>query len=214
MIVMVMLMAMSFMIVVVMLVFMASALFMIMMVMLMAVVFMIVVVMLMLMTSALFVIMMVVLMAVVFMIVVVMFVFMASALFMIMMVMLMMMAANRAHLFFLHKLLCQRTRSLDCIQDLLSRQFLPGSGDNDAFGILFPDQFNRFHLLFLGHFLRSAENHGTGILDLIIIKFPEVSHIHLNFRDIRHSHKPIKLKSCLRRRIFHCPAHIGKLAYP
>ena len=85
-----------------------------------------------------------------FMIFMIMVMAASASTFAIMMMMLMFM------FMFFHQFFSQGMSSLDCIQDLLTGQFIPWCCDNHRIRVLLTYQCCCFHLLFLCHALCSA----------------------------------------------------------
>ena len=112
-----------------------------------------------------------------------------------------------------HQFFSQRMGSLDCIQDLLTGQFIPWCCDNHRIRVLLTYQCCSFHLLFLCHALCSAQNDRTGIFYLIVIELTKGSHIHLDLCSIGYCDQTVHFQLCSFCCIFHCFSYIRQFAY-
>jgi len=88
---------------------------------------------------------------------------------------LLMMMVMMLHLF---KLLIQSVAALDGFEDLFAAELIPGGGDYDSVGIFLPKQFHSRGDFIIAEILGSAEDYGSSVADLIIIKLAKVFHIH------------------------------------
>ena len=112
-----------------------------------------------------------------------------------------------------HQFFSQRMGSFDCIQDLLTGQFIPWCCDNHRIRVLLTYQCCSFHLLFLCHALCSAQNDRTGIFYLIVIELTKGSHIHLDLCSIGYCDQTVHFQLCSFCCIFHCFSYIRQFAY-
>ena len=128
-------------------------------------------------TTFMVVVVIVMMLATTFMVVVVIVMMSALAFVLVMMVML---------VFFeqLGKLGFHRALTLHRRQHILSVKLIPRRGDDDRIGILLAKERYRRRQLFLVHSTRAAEYDGVGILDLIVIKFAKIFHIHAAFAGV------------------------------
>ena len=69
-------------------------------------------------------------------------------------------------------------------QNLFAVQLIPGGGDDGGSGIMGAKQGNHGVYGLVAHSVGAAENNGTGVFDLIVVKFPKVFHVDLYFGGI------------------------------
>ena len=83
---------------------------------------------------------------------------------------------------------CQAILACHSLQDLLTSQLMPGSGDQSSGGIMLTDQLHSSIQLCLGNIISTGQNNGTGSFDLVVVELTKVLHIHLHLAGICHSH--------------------------
>ena len=81
-------------------------------------------------------------------------------------------------------LLLQRAALRHGCQNLFSRQLVPGRCDDGRLRVALSQKLHTFLHFILRNLLRTAQNDGSRVFNLIIIELPEVLHIHLAFRYI------------------------------
>ena len=135
----------------------------------MLIMLMIVLLMIVVMAAVLIVIMMVVLMLLMVMVVAA-----AGAVF------IMLMVVMRMLLLQLGKLCSQSCLAFHGVQQLLTGQRAPGSGNNGGSGVMLPQQGHSSIQLGLGNGIGAGQDDGGGSLDLVVVEFAEVLHIDLD----------------------------------
>ena len=78
------------------------------------------------------------------------------------------------------------------LQDLLTVQFFPGSGDDGGVGIVLPQQSHGGQEFFLLHPAGTAEDDGGSVFDLVVIKLPKVLHVNLALGGVGHSDEGVQ----------------------
>ena len=79
----------------------------------------------------------------------------------------------------LQKLFLQRIYFFHGLENVLSIDIVPWRCDNGSLVILLADHLNTGIQLVIGNLLGTAEDNGSCILDLIVVKLTVVFHIHL-----------------------------------
>ena len=173
---------------------------------------MVVMMMLVVMSAATLLIMVVMMMLVVMsavtlliMVVVMMLVVMSAAALLIMIVMVMML------MLLFQQLICQRYRMLHNFQDLLSIQLLNRSGNNSSLLINRTKQLHRLHCFLLIYNVSTAHDNSTCILNLVVEKLTEVSHIHFAFLGIDNCGVAVQLNINILFHTLYSLDNIGKL---
>ena len=100
-------------------------------------------------------------------------------------------------------------------QDGLAVQLVPGGGEDDRRGVLFPQQGHRPLQLVLGQVLGAGEEDRPRMLHLVVVELAEILHIHLHLGRVRHGDKAVELqRRVLPRGLLHRRHHVGQLAHP
>ena len=153
---------------------------------------------------------MVMMMLVLFSILVIMMVMATLMLLILIVVMMLMLLHTRHHLtehFLLHIV-----RLGDDLHQLCTAELCCRRGDHCGLRIQRLDDLHSFiHLLLLRH-IGSGENHGTGILDLVVEKLTEVLRIELGLLRIHYGHGSMQLHLQLARNGLHRTDNVGELA--
>ena len=101
--------------------------------------------------------------------------------------------------------------ALDGDQYILAVQLIQRSGDDGCLVIVLPDQCHTLLELLRTHLIGSAQDNGSGKLDLIDEKLAEILDIHLCLGCIDNRYRTVNLYSQLSCHILHCLQHIGEL---
>ena len=114
-------------------------------------------------------------------------------------------------MFHLFQILFHGRSTLHSLQELFSRQFGPGSGDQSGCFIVLAQKFYGPIQLCLCNGIGTGQNDGRCGFDLIVIELTKVLHINLNLTSICHSYLVAKayIATC---NLLHCCHHIGQLA--
>ena len=107
---------------------------------------------------------------------------------------------------------CQGILLLHGLHDLLTGELVPGGGDDDCSGVLFPDQLYGLQKRFLLHAAGTTENNGSGVLNLVIVELAKVLHIDLYLGGICHSDQCANLHIA-RIGLLYSLSHIRELAH-
>ena len=149
---------------------------------------------LMLVAMALFVIVVMMLVVVLVLVAVAFFVMVTMMLMMVLMLVVMMMTAHRTRLLRqMLQLMVQGVTMLHSRENLLTAQLVPRGGNHGSIRILFTNQCHYRIQLFLGNAIGTAEHNATGMLQLIVIEFTKVFGVNLALSSVRHSCKAIQL---------------------
>ena len=106
----------------------------------------------------------------------------------------------------------QRVLLLHHVQDLLSGDGVPRSGDDGGHGVVLPQHGG--HLIELGflHAGGAAEDDGAGVLDLVVEELAEVFHIHLALVGVHHGGKAVE-GGVVGLNVTYGADHVGQLAH-
>ncbi len=99
-------------------------------------------------------------------------------------------------------------------QQLRAGQFIPRRGHDASRFVMAAQQGNTFVELFRLHVLGTAQNHRTGMFDLIVKELAEVLHIHLCFRSVGDRDECIQFYRLVLGNALHRMDHVGQLADP
>ena len=98
------------------------------------------------------------------------------------------------------------------LQQLLTGQFIPGSGDDGGIGIVLPQHLHSLIQLGLRNGIGTGQDDGGCGLHLVVVEFTEVLHIDLHLAGIHHSNG-IAQGHIVGGNLFHSTDDIGQLAY-
>ncbi len=107
----------------------------------------------------------------------------------------------------------QRICTFNGLQNRLSFQFGQRCCDNDSFIIDLPHQLHALLQPLCTDFIRSGQQYGPRVFDLIDKKFTEILDIHFRFRSIHHRYRTVHMNIRLNRHILHRPQHIRQLSH-
>ena len=109
--------------------------------------------------------------------------------FMIVVVMLMIMLSLLLQL--CHQLCFQIGCTLDGCKNVLAIQFIPGSGNDGRLGIMLTNELHSLFQLVLRNITGSAQDNGSGMLNLIDKELPKILNIHLALRSIYNCYRTV-----------------------
>ena len=98
------------------------------------------------------------------------------------------------------------------MQQLLTGQIAPGSGDDGGSGIVLSQQLHSGVQLLLGDRIGTGQDDGGGSFDLVVVELTEVLHVDLHLTGIADSHG-VAQGHILIGDLFHSADHIGQLAH-
>ena len=110
------------------------------------------------------------------------------------------------------KLRSQGCLTFHGLQQLLTGQFAPGSGDNGGMLIVLPEHGNCHIQLLLRDRIGAGEDNGGSSFHLVIVELAKVLHIHLNFAGIHYCNR-VAQKHILGSDLLHSGDHIAELAH-
>ena len=126
-----------------------------------------------------------------FMLMIVVMVVTAAAFFILMMVMLMLNLSSKRIQFSLKGRLLFHN-----LQNLFTSQLIPGSGDDRSLRIMFTQQRNGSFQLVLFNVLSTGQDNRRSMLDLVVIKFAEVFHVHFDLARIGNGGESTQYSTC------------------
>ena len=85
----------------------------------------------------------------------------------------------------------QRVGALDCLQNLLAVELVPGGRDNDGLGVALPQQGQGGFQLFGADAAGAAEHDGPRVADLVVVEFAEVLDVQLALRRVADRHRRV-----------------------
>ena len=131
-----------------------------------------------------------------------------------MLLFLVVMVAVAAVMLVLHlcQILCCSNLSFHGLQQLLTGQFAPGSSDQRGLAVMFTQQCHSSIQLGLRNGIGTGEDDSRSSLDLIIIEFSKILHIHLDLTCIRNCHSAAQNHIISGDPLNGCD-HIGQLAH-
>ncbi len=148
---------------------------------------------------------MMMLMFLVIMLVVMLMLSMAAALFLIIMMMFMLFGLLKQHL-------RKDVGLLHRAKDLCSGQLVPRGRNNCGIRILFTNHCGCSELLFLRKLLCTAQYNGRSALNLVVVKFAKILHIHFNLCGVCYGRQGVQLKPGFLCSILYCLTNIRELA--
>ena len=82
------------------------------------------------------------------------------------------------------------------LQNLFTSQLIPGSGDDRCLRIMFTQQRNGSFQLVLFNVLSTGQDNRRSVLDLVVIKFTEVFHVHFDLARIGNGGESTQYSAC------------------